>query len=385
MTTHPNVWFVVGTRPEIIKARFVIEELRRINSINISVVFSGQHYDLGRMAIEEFGIKVDRCLSIGRTNGSLGRLYSSLIGSISHEIRSFSPDAIVALGDTSTVLAAAHASFYERIPFIHVEAGLRSGDFESPFPEEMHRVILGSLATFHICSSDDGRKSLVRSGVNKDKIRVVGNSGYDTLRNMVRSIEETGNVLLEKAVWRAFDDDRYLKVLVTMHRRESIPEGIEKICDGLLMIKEEARGKIRIVVPFHPNPAVHDIVKRKLGERSPEITLVASLPYRDLISAILISDVVVTDSAGIMEECAYLGKRVLVTRGQTERQELERRSKSIRRVGANARHLRNAIMSALSRLPELRRRKSRRLSDFFDRNFSELIAAEIEDFVLNRD
>lgn len=308
-TAHPRaILCVIGTRPEAIKLAPVIRHLRKQSWAQVRVVVTAQHRQLLDPLLGFLGIQADVDLDIMQPNQSLSDLTSRLSVAMDAVLRQENPDIVLAQGDTTTVMVSALCCFYRRIRFGHVEAGLRTGEKYSPFPEEVNRVLVADLSDIHFAPSESARANLRCEGIEEDRIVVTGNTAVDALlwtakQNLPTSFEGANGRRL---------------LLVTAHRRENIGAPLEEICDAL----RELAGAhdVEIIFPVHPNPNVSAIIHRRLAE-VPHIRLVPPLDYPRFVAAMKASYLILTDSGGIQEEAPSLGKPVLVLRDTTERPE----------------------------------------------------------------
>ena len=299
---------IVGTRPEVIKLAPVIRHLREQPWAQVRVLATGQHRELLDPLLGFFDIRADINLDIMRQNQSLSGLTSRLSGAMDEVLRREGPDIVLAQGDTTTVMLSALCCFYEQIPFGHVEAGLRTGEKYSPFPEEMNRVLVSDLADIHFAPTDRAKANLIRENIDEGRIVVTGNTVIDAL---LWAVEQD----LPPAF--ALADGRRI-LLVTAHRRESFGKPLEEICDALRELVEVR--DIEIVYPVHPNPKVVSTVQRRLAG-IPHIQLIQPLDYGRFVAAMKSCYLILTDSGGIQEEAPSLGRPVLVLRDTTERPE----------------------------------------------------------------
>jgi UDP-N-acetylglucosamine 2-epimerase (non-hydrolysing) len=306
-----RVLTVIGTRPEAIKLAPVILALKGSDRIVSRVCVTSQHPVLAGQALEQFAIVPDIELALAGDGQTLSGVTARVLEGIEPVIVAERPDFVIVEGDTSTVLAATIAAFHARVPVAHVEAGLRTHDLAHPFPEEANRRIVTTLASLHLAPTEHARRNLVAEGVRPDDVVVTGNPGLDALR--IVSAESADAVAAPPG------DDRAL-VLVTVHRRESFGSGLDRICRAVARIARARPNDLRIVLPVHPNPAVEGPVFKMLGHIE-NVTLVAPMPYRELIDILGRCTLVLTDSGGLQEEGPALGKPVLVMRETTERPE----------------------------------------------------------------
>lgn len=312
-----KVLFLFGTRPEAIKMAPLIDCFSSDKNFSVKVGITAQHREMLDQVISFFEIKVDYDLNIMKTNQTLHELTSKLVSKITDEIllkEHF--DLIFVQGDTTTVLAASLAAFYQKIKIIHIEAGLRSHDMLSPFPEEMNRVLTSKIASYHFCPTENSKQNLLSENITEN-VYVVGNTVIDALLSGLKRIKKSDEkTLLEK--YSTIDFTKKI-VLVTCHRRENFGAPFENICDALLEIATKYKDSVEIVYPVHLNPNVKDVANKKLI--APNIKLIAPLEYPELIWMMNKSTIIMTDSGGIQEEAPSLGKPVLVMRTVTERTE----------------------------------------------------------------
>ncbi|MFI4954909.1 MAG: non-hydrolyzing UDP-N-acetylglucosamine 2-epimerase [Gammaproteobacteria bacterium] len=308
-----TIAIIVGTRPEAIKLAPLILALQNEPEIKLHIIATGQHQELVTQVFNLFGIQADVNLQVMRENQSLSDLTSRLLSAIEQEFKKIQPDAVVAQGDTTSVLASGLASFYNRIPFFHVEAGLRSGDIDSPFPEEANRIIAGRLAALHFAPTVVAQQNLLQEGVAEENIYITGNTVVDALHYIAKRAKLSAQ-LLELNLPK---DKRV--ILVTMHRRENFGKNMQQMCYALLDLVK-IFPDVHFVVPIHPNPNVRFIVGKMLVNQ-PQITLCSPLDYQAFVALMQRSYFVLSDSGGVQEEAPALGKPVLVLRKETERAE----------------------------------------------------------------
>jgi UDP-N-acetylglucosamine 2-epimerase (non-hydrolysing) len=312
----------IGTRPEAVKMAPVIAALHAAEGLEPLVVNTGQHRELIDQVIELFGIHVDRDLAVMEPHQSLAPLLARLIERIDGVLAGTQPDMVLAQGDTSTVLATALAAFFRQIPFGHVEAGLRTGNLRSPFPEEANRVLTSPLTTLHFAPTETAAAALRRERIPDDRIFVTGNTVIDALF-MERERQQTPEVRqhlvhdLRDQIGADFDERSF--VLITGHRRENFGDGFEQICDALATLATRYVDHL-FIYPVHLNPNVQTVVRRRLGELK-NIRLIEPQPYAEFVTLMALCRLVLTDSGGVQEEAPSLGKPVLVMRDTTERPE----------------------------------------------------------------
>lgn len=304
--------FIFGTRPEAIKLAPVIRELRKISDVSVCV--TGQHREMLDQVLQFFSIVPDYDLNVMTKNQSLFNLTANLLMLLEGVIETNRPDMIIVQGDTTSAFTGALAGFYSKTKVAHIEAGLRSFDRFSPFPEEINRVLVGHIAEYHFAPTPKAKANLLKEGIAGEKIFVVGNTVIDALftgLDIVRRDEARFSDYFE------FIDFSRKVILVTVHRRESFGKSFEDICYAL---KEIAMDEVEIVYPVHLNPNVRGYVYPILGGMQ-NIHLIEPLEYPYLIWLMAKSYMVLTDSGGIQEEAPSLGKPVLVVRDVTERTE----------------------------------------------------------------
>lgn len=313
---------LIGTRPEAIKMAPVIEALRAEDSLEPYVINAGQHREMIEQVVRLFGIAVDADLAAMEPSQTLAGLTSRLVERIDQALASAQPELVLVQGDTTTVLCAALASFYRRIPIGHVEAGLRTGDIHSPFPEEANRRLVSPLVSLHFAPTETARQALLSERIPAENVFVTGNTVIDALLTEVRrqeSAEVRGELHREFAQLLGSDWDCRPMILVTGHRRENFGSGFESICAALAELSS-LRPDVRIVYPVHLNPQVKEVVHARLGGRQ-NIRLIPPLPYSQFVALAAACKLILTDSGGVQEEAPSLGKPVLVMRESTERPE----------------------------------------------------------------
>ena len=313
----------MGTRPEAIKLAPVVAALRNTGDFTCTVVATGQHKEMFQQVIDRFGIEVDAELDVMRPNQTLAELTARLMASIDGWLATARPDMALVQGDTTTVLVAALACFYRRIPIGHVEAGLRTGNIWSPFPEEANRRLATPLVTLHFAPTESAREALLREGVPDTSIAVTGNTVIDALFTEVAA--QAANAELREAIdaeLSALVGSRWLDhpyVLITGHRREHFGKGFDEICEAIAGLAR-AFPDYHFVYPVHLNPNVKDHVSRLLGDL-PNVKLIPPQGYMQFVALMSRCRLVLTDSGGVQEEAPGLGKPVLVMRDTTERPE----------------------------------------------------------------
>jgi len=300
---------VFGTRPEAIKLAPVIREFADRGREPV-VVNTGQHRELLDPLLTRLGIPVSVTLDVMRDNQPLSGLTARLSDSLGEALRKFRPDAVVVQGDTTTALCGALTAFYERIPVAHVEAGLRSGVLDDPFPEELNRRLVSRLTRWHFAPTSRAADALRGEGIGSSDVELTGNTVIDNLFWMVaRKLGQSAFISEGPEVRR---------ILVTLHRRENQGYRMRGVADVLRRLA--GRGDVEIVLPLHRSPSVREVLVPALGGHA-GITLVEALDYADFTASLAACDLVITDSGGVQEEAPSLGKPVLVARDTTERPE----------------------------------------------------------------
>jgi UDP-N-acetylglucosamine 2-epimerase (non-hydrolysing) len=309
-----RVAVVMGTRPEAVKLAPVVLELRRRGRLEPVVISTGQHREMLYQALAPFGVRPDIDLCIMQPRQTLYDVTERTLEGIRSIVPATRPSWVVVQGDTTTAFAAALAAFYEKIPVAHVEAGLRSGDFYSPYPEEINRRLVDRLSSVLFAPTDGAAELLRREGFAADAVHVTGNTVIDALlfaRKVARK------VVLEGLPEGFLDGRRML--LVTAHRRESFGSPFEAICKAILRIVE-AEPDACVVYPVHLNPNVKRPVERMLGNH-PRIALLRPAAYLEFVALLERAHMVLTDSGGVQEEAPAFRKPILVMREVTERPE----------------------------------------------------------------
>ena len=315
-----KVLSVFGTRPEAIKMAPVVGELARFPAdFDSRVCVTGQHRDMLDQVLALFGIRPDFDLDIMRPGQSLTDTTCGVLRGLETVFARFMPDLVLVHGDTTTTMAAGLATFYHQIPLSHVEAGLRTGNLQAPFPEEMNRRLAGMLARHHFAPTERARDNLLAEGVAADRILVTGNTVIDALLTVVGRLRTDSDLQRQMSARFAFLDPHKQLVLVTGHRRENFGAGFERVCRALRTLVETYPG-VQLVYPVHLNPQVQEPVGRLLGGQE-RVHLLAPLDYLPFVALMDRASLIVTDSGGVQEEAPSLGKPVLVTRETTERPE----------------------------------------------------------------
>jgi UDP-N-acetylglucosamine 2-epimerase len=343
---------VLGTRPEAVKLAPVIHECRRrADGICPCVCLTGQHRELVAPFVEYFELAVDEELSVMVPGQSLSKLAARCLDAVDTVLERRSPDCLIVQGDTTTVMAASLAAFWRKIPVVHVEAGLRTGNLDSPFPEELNRRVAGLTAFLHCAATPQAAENLRAEGVPGERIRVTGNTVIDALHWTLARERARGDY------WRqryAFLAERRL-VLVTGHRRENFGQGMRAFCDAIGMLADQFPD-VEFVYPVHLNPSVQGPVREHLSGRA-NVHLLDPVPYGEFTWLMDRSTLLLTDSGGVQEEAPTLRKPVVVFRDTTERPEAVQLGASLL-VGTRADAAAHAVATLLCDPHEYQKRQA---------------------------
>ncbi len=329
-----KVLTVFGTRPEAIKMAPLVHALASDPYFEAKVCVTAQHREMLDQALNLFSIVPDYDLNIMKPGQGLTEITCRILEGLKPILESFKPDVVLVHGDTTTTIATSLAAFYQRIPVGHVEAGLRTGDLSSPWPEEANRTLTGHLARYHFAPTENSRQNLLRENVNDQHIFVTGNTVIDALiwvRDRVLANDTLRGELAERYPFLA---NGKKMILVTGHRRESFGQGFEQICHALAEIAA-LNEDVQIVYPVHLNPNVSEPVHRILGNVK-NVILIEPQDYLPFVWLMKHAWLILTDSGGIQEEAPSLGKPVLVMRETTERPEAVKAG-TVRLVGTDSR------------------------------------------------
>lgn len=313
-----KLFFIFGTRPEAVKMAPLIKEFEKHpDHFDVKVAVTGQHREMLDQVLQFFNIKPDYDLNLMKPNQTLFDVTADALRGMEKILEEVKPDLVIVQGDTTTVFAGALAGFYKKISVAHLEAGLRSGDKYSPFPEEINRILTGHIADYHWCPTEKARENLLAEGIKNEKIHVVQNTVIDALFLALDLLKEEGD---EKYLEFFKDVDFNKKlILVTAHRRESFGQPFENICNAVKELSTKYPD-VEFVYPVHLNPNVREVVFRILSD-IPNIHLMDPLDYPYMVWIMNKAHIVLTDSGGVQEEAPSLGKPVIVLRDVTERQE----------------------------------------------------------------
>ncbi|HEV7275819.1 MAG TPA: UDP-N-acetylglucosamine 2-epimerase (non-hydrolyzing) [Devosiaceae bacterium] len=309
---------VFGTRPEALKCFPVARAALHSPHLETQICVTAQHREMVDQVIALTGLPVDYDLNVMSAGQTLFEVTARVLLGMAEVLEKAKPDIVMVQGDTTTAMTAALAAFYKRIPVAHIEAGLRSHNVESPFPEELNRLIAGNIATWHFAPTTEARDNLIAEGKDPARIFVTGNTVIDTLLHFSGAMDDDALMRAELAARFPFLDRNKKLILVTGHRRENFDGGIDRICTALKVLA--TRGDVQIVYPVHPNPNVRGVVDAELAG-VPNIHLIDPQDYLPFLYLQKQSYLVLTDSGGVQEEAPSLGKPVLVMRENTERPE----------------------------------------------------------------
>jgi len=311
----PTILVIAGTRPEVIKLAPVIQAFSAGEEWSLRFAATGQHRELLDQALDQFGLTPDIDLDLMRSGQTSIDFAARALPSIRAAINVAKPDLVIVQGDTNTAVFGALVAFHLEIPVAHVEAGLRSGDLRNPFPEEGNRRIISQLASLHFAPTEGNRRNLVDEGADPDRVPVTGNPVIDVLKEIIRRVRPPD-------VQRAPRSNAGAKfrILVTLHRRESLGLPLERMCDAIVrLVREEPRA--HVVWPVHPNPEVRETVARRCRDVD-RLRLVDPVGYEEFVRLMCDTDLVISDSGGVQEEAPTVGTPLLVAREVTERPEV---------------------------------------------------------------
>lgn len=310
---------VIGTRPEAIKMAPLVQALNDDSRFVSGLCVTAQHRQMLDQVLELFKLVPDFDLNIMKPGQGLTDITAAILTGLSDVLASFQPDLVLVHGDTTTTLATTLAAYYRQIPVAHVEAGLRTGNLYSPWPEEGNRKLTGALAALHFAPTESARNNLLAESVDPSSIHVTGNTVIDALLHVTGRLEVDKPLHEELKARFSFLDDSKKLILVTGHRRESFGDGFERICRALVEIVKSFPD-VEVLYPVHLNPNVREPANRLLGEVE-RIHLIEPLDYLPFTYLMNRAHLILTDSGGIQEEAPSLGKPVLVMRDTTERPE----------------------------------------------------------------
>lgn len=370
----PKVLAVFGTRPEAIKMAPLIHRLRISTGFDLRVCVTGQHRHMLDQVLQLFKIVPDFDLDVISVGQSLSDITTRVLSGVHAVLDQYTPDAMLVHGDTTTTLAATLAAFYRNISVGHVEAGLRSGNLNAPWPEEMNRRVTDVMASWHFAPTQQAQDTLLREGVDPARISLTGNTGIDALLEVKRRLDNDLDMRIQLMGQYPYLDSTRRLVLVTGHRRESFGAPFEHFCTALRRLANR-NDDIQIIYPVHLNPRVREPVQAILGGH-PNIYLIEPQEYLQFVFLMSSAYMIVTDSGGIQEEAPELGKPVLVTRDTTERPEAIAAG-TARLVGTDTERI-IAAAELLLNDPDEYARMSRAHNPFGDGHASERIVNALE-------
>ncbi|MCP4412401.1 MAG: UDP-N-acetylglucosamine 2-epimerase (non-hydrolyzing) [Gammaproteobacteria bacterium] len=322
---------IFGTRPEAIKMAPLVLQLQQHPDIDNTVCVTAQHREMLDQVLELYDIKPDFDLNIMKSAQNLSDISSHILSKLSPVLEQLKPDRVFVHGDTTTAMTAAMTAFYQKIPVAHVEAGLRTGDLQAPWPEEMNRRVISIYADIHYAPTEKSQQNLIAEGIKKEQIIITGNTVIDSILLVAKKI--SADPELKKQFDRRFPFLGLKKkiVLITAHRRENFGQGLVDICESIALIAQN--DDVQIVYPVHLNPNVSGPVYKLIGSLD-NVTLLEPLDYLSFVYLMEQSYIILTDSGGIQEEAPSLGKPVLVMREATERPEAVEAG-TVKLVGTN--------------------------------------------------
>ncbi|MCC4797860.1 UDP-N-acetylglucosamine 2-epimerase [Enterovibrio norvegicus] len=341
--TKKRILIVFGTRPEAIKMAPLVHALNTDNRFDAKICVTAQHREMLDQVLELFDIKPHYDLNLMRAGQSLNDVTTRILLELKPVLQEFKPDVVLVHGDTATTFAASLAAYYEQIPVGHVEAGLRTGNIYSPWPEEANRKLTGALTQYHFAPTETSKNNLLKENYDEKNISVTGNTVIDALLIIKEKIGNDDALQQQLSEQFPFLQEDKKLVLVTGHRRESFGGGFERICEALAFTAQK-HPETQIVYPMHLNPNVREPVNRILAGIS-NVHLIEPQQYLPFIYLMNRSHIILTDSGGIQEEAPSLGKPVLVMRDTTERPEAVAAG-TVKLVGTNV----DRIVTSLTKL-----------------------------------
>lgn len=350
-----RVLTVFGTRPEAIKMAPVVKTLSRDNFFDFRVCITAQHREMLDQVLSLFEIAPDYDLNIMKPGQSLTDITAHVLKGLDQVLTEWRPDIVLVHGDTTTTFATTLAAFYQQIPVGHVEAGLRTGNIYSPWPEEANRKLTGALAAIHFSPTETAKNNLLKENVLKEQVYVTGNTIIDALFDVIKYIEETPSLVEEIKQSLPELSQHYRIILVTGHRRENFGQGFEDICTAIAQIATMFDDVV-IIYPVHLNPNVQEPVNRILGNLN-RVHLVEPLDYLPFVYLMKQAHIILTDSGGIQEEAPSLGKPVLVMRETTERPEAVEAG-TVKLVGTDIKKIVKEVSLLLSNKDEYQKMSS---------------------------
>lgn len=310
---------VFGTRPEAIKLAPLLKYLQQDGAFDLKVCVTAQHRQMLDQVLALFEIQPDFDLDLMQSEQDLSALSTRILSSLRPVFAEYRPNLVLVHGDTTTAFASALSAFYHQIPVAHIEAGLRTHNIHSPFPEEANRRLIAGIAQWHFAPTATAKQNLLNEGIRADRIWVTGNTVIDALSATLQKLAQTPALVKSFAERYPFLDSKKRLILVTVHRRENLGAGLVQICDALSNLAGR-HSDLQIVYPVHPNPSVREVVYSRLGNLS-NLFLLEPQDYLPFISLMARAELILTDSGGIQEEATALAKKILVLRETSERPE----------------------------------------------------------------
>lgn len=310
---------VFGTRPEAIKLAPLLKYLQQDGAFDLKVCVTAQHRQMLDQVLALFEIQPDFDLDLMQSEQDLSALSARILSSLRPVFAEYRPNLVLVHGDTTTAFASALSAFYHQIPVAHIEAGLRTHNIHSPFPEEANRRLIAGIAQWHFAPTATAKQNLLNEGIRADRIWVTGNTVIDALSATLQKLAQTPALVKAFAERYPFLDSKKRLILVTVHRRENLGAGLVQICDALSNLAGR-HSDLQIVYPVHPNPNVREVVYSRLGNLS-NLFLLEPQDYLPFISLMARAELILTDSGGIQEEATALAKKILVLRETSERPE----------------------------------------------------------------
>ncbi|WP_243975781.1 non-hydrolyzing UDP-N-acetylglucosamine 2-epimerase [Vibrio natriegens] len=343
--TKKKILTVFGTRPEAIKMAPLVHALAADDRFEAKCCVTAQHREMLDQVLELFEITPDYDLNLMKAGQTLNDVTARIVQELKPVLQEFQPDVVLVHGDTATTFAASLAAYYEQIEVGHVEAGLRTGNIYSPWPEEANRRLTGVLTNYHFAPTETSKENLLRENFSPENIFVTGNTVIDALLMVKDKIESDSDLSATLAAQFPFLDESKQLILVTGHRRESFGGGFERICEALAQTAKQ-HPNVQILYPMHLNPNVREPVNRILGDVE-NVLLIEPQQYLPFIYLMSRSHIILTDSGGIQEEAPSLGKPVLVMRDTTERPEAVAAG-TVKLVGTNVEKITASLDSLLN-------------------------------------
>lgn len=310
---------IFGTRPEAIKLAPLLKYLQQDGAFDLKVCVTAQHRQMLDQVLALFEIQPDFDLDLMQSEQDLSALSTRILSSLRPVFAEYRPNLVLVHGDTTTAFASALSAFYHQIPVAHIEAGLRTHNIHSPFPEEANRRLIAGIAQWHFAPTATAKQNLLNEGIRADRIWVTGNTVIDALSATLQKLAQTPALVKAFAERYPFLDSKKRLILVTVHRRENLGAGLVQICDALSNLAGR-HSDLQIVYPVHPNPSVREVVYSRLGNLS-NLFLLEPQDYLPFISLMARAELILTDSGGIQEEATALAKKILVLRETSERPE----------------------------------------------------------------